>query len=382
MAECIIARGGGSGGGTPIPPPDYGIVNIRTILAGNNGIIRPAVYCNDGGNITQYTSDINGYCEFKVKSGQATFNYTYGTGYIDVSNSSTTSITINAGETKNLTMYLPNTYPRINYTRNSSVRFLTTNYVWVWCYGGGGGGYGDWRGTNVSYGGGGGGYSWANVPVNHNTTYRITVGAGGKGSWCENNTATPYDEDLNLHIRHNGESGGTSSFGTLVSATGGGGGSPIGPGVGGIGSTLNGGNGKSRNYLGNILSISDQFNMACGGGGCDTNADRDMNVGGINSWNNEYYVLHKGGVPLNNIDGQTTWGGNGGDGGGWWKRYNYSTGSWQYGLSSATDGEGGNNYAAGGGGGGGLISQGWQYWNRYADGGDGGNGLVSIYCRR
>lgn len=81
--------------------------------------------------------------------------------------------------------------------------------------GGGGGGYG---GTGGAGGGGAGGsVAWGIFRILPRTTFTITIGAGGAGG-----TAAGV----------NGSSGGTTSFGSLVSAPGGGGGGSTASGLG------------------------------------------------------------------------------------------------------------------------------------------------------
>ncbi|CAD5677469.1 phage tail protein [Escherichia coli] len=88
--------------------------------------------------------------------------------------------------------------------------------------GGGSGGYPSISSTNAAGGGGGGGggVSESVIDLTGIDTVTITVGSGGKGQ----NTSA-----------RNGNPGGTSSFGTYLSATGGYGGGQISGGVGGEG---------------------------------------------------------------------------------------------------------------------------------------------------
>jgi hypothetical protein len=81
----------------------------------------------------------------------------------------------------------------------------------VTVYGGGGGGNWNW-----SSWGGNGGMMQAFVTVTPGTAYTVTVGAGGGGGGA-------------------GSPGGTSSFGSLVSATGGGGGPNVSNAIGSMG---------------------------------------------------------------------------------------------------------------------------------------------------
>ncbi len=79
---------------------------------------------------------------------------------------------------------------------------------------GGGGGYCIDNQSNAT-GGGGGGYAEKILSVSPGTSYSVTVGTGGQGGWYDgNNTGTQFTA----------QSGGSSSFAALVSATGGSGG--------------------------------------------------------------------------------------------------------------------------------------------------------------
>jgi hypothetical protein len=93
----------------------------------------------------------------------------------------------------------------------------------VW---GGGGGGGGCNGTAQASGGSGGGYSEGSYVVVPGTVYTVTVGLGGLGG-----SGAPS----------NGASGGTSSFASFNSATGGGPG--FGSASGGQGTTSSGGTG-------------------------------------------------------------------------------------------------------------------------------------------
>ncbi|MFK0207990.1 hypothetical protein [Agrobacterium sp. NPDC090283] len=114
----------------------------------------------------------------------------------------------------------------------------------VWGAGGGGGGN---QSNGAGGGGGGGGYAEGHVAVTPGTPVNVTVGAGGTGGAGN----TTYGD---------GAAGGTSSFGSAVSATGGGGGKGApnnsqgvsgggGNGVGGHIQTA-GGQGSSGTFIG------------------------------------------------------------------------------------------------------------------------------------
>jgi hypothetical protein len=193
--------------------------------------------------------------------------------------------------------------------------------IMVAAWGGGGGGgasYGQYSGG----GGGGGGFGQGVFSVTPGTLFTVTVGAGG--SLGSPSGTTP-------------QSGGTTSFGSLLSASGGGAsqnaGLATGPQIGGLGGTSS----ATLNITG-----------AQGSGGATGSS-----VSSASSSNQAYPAGGAGGAA----------GGNGGGGGGG-GRGNYS--------SSYAPNPGANGAAPGGGGGGGGTS-----WS--SSGGSGGNGLIVVY---
>ena len=252
-----------------------------------------------------------------------------------------------AGSFNVLTITLPivgeNSIIRI--TSSKTVKFSkAVKTVDVCCVGGGGGGSGGsghhGRNGSTSYvpasfkgkgGAGGNIVNSYNISVTANTSYAISVGAGGVGS----NTLI-YDASYYGEEKHNpGGQGGSTTF-LSVTATGGGGATS----TSGVGTSSNGGNGGSGNATG--TEFNDGSTYYSGGG---------ANGGG------------RGQTPPS---GGTPYGGNGG--------YTYS-GSSTYGVA------GGNGLGAGGGGGGGNAnpsgssSSAFDYMTK---GGNGASGLVAI----
>lgn len=127
-------------------------------------------------------------------------------------------------------------YQSTNWTAPAGVSSVK---VRVWGAGGGGGYSVDNQGACT--GGGGGGYAEKILSVSPGSIYAVTVGVGGLGGWYDgNNTGTQFTA----------QSGGSSSFAALVSATGGGGGinvSQTGNYTGGSGGS---GSGGDLNYTG------------------------------------------------------------------------------------------------------------------------------------
>lgn len=148
------------------------------------------------------------------------------------------------------------------------------NPVHVICMGGGGGGatsYNEAASTarGIPYGGAGGSgrFVETDVVLTPNTYYAVQIGAAG-------DDGTPTS--TTLYSIANGKSGGTTTFGTLVSAPGGQGGQGVNGGYGGSGGggaygygSTNGGNG-GRGY---------EFGGGGGGGSASGTSDETSNAG-------------------------------------------------------------------------------------------------------
>lgn len=242
-------------------------------------------------------------------------------------------------------------------TSSKTVKFSkAVKSVDVCCVGGGGGG----SGGSGHHGRGGGSSQYAqasfkgkggaggnivnsyNISVTANTSYAISVGAGGVGS----NTLI-YDASYYGEEKHNpGGQGGSTTF-LSVTATGGGGATS----TSGVGTSSNGGNGGSGNATG--TEFDDGITFYSGGGA------------------NGGYPVYEQGRPtiISGPVGGSPYGGYGG--------YTDNSGS-----SSQTHGvAGGNGLGAGGGGGGGNAnpngssSEAFYYMTK---GGNGASGLVAI----
>ena len=168
--------------------------------------------------------------------------------------------------------------------------------------GGGGGATGGPKGKNDTgncFGGGGGGAGGTAIKiidVEPGQLFNVTVGTGGVGG--------TYTDDDTLVTMH-GQDGGTSSFGSEVSATGGGGGicaSPLAPttgkvpGSGGVGGNgvggdvnIKGGNGgnsiiptdlSNKSVVGGFGGGGASFGGGDGGDGCDAPNDSGQLLSG------------------------------------------------------------------------------------------------------
>lgn len=241
-------------------------------------------------------------------------------------------------------------------TSSKTVKFSkAVKTVDVCCVGGGGGGSGGsghhGRNGSTSYiqrsftgkgGAGGNIVSSYNISVTANTSYAISVGAGGVGSDTLLYDASYYGEE-----KHNpGGQGGSTTF-LSVTATGGGGATS----TSGAGTSSNGGNGGSGNATG--TEFNDGSTYYSGGG---------ANAGS---------PVYESGRPtiISGPVGGSPYGGYGG--------YTDNSGS-----SSQTHGvAGGAGRGAGGGGGGGNAytsgdsSSAFDYMTK---GGNGASGLVAI----
>ena len=230
---------------------------------------------------------------------------------------------------------------------------ITTSQKWtvpegvteieVRLFGGGGGGYGS--GYGAGGGGGGGGFmAYDKILVTPGTSYNITIGAGGYGR----DMYSSYDE---------GDTGGTTSFGKLLSAGGGFGGKDK---VGGDGGT--------------------------GGGGADSGTSVSYGTGGSGSYGGAgggytvatagVYGGASGQVGIDSMHGimahtaselNAHWLLTGGGGGG----YKANGGN----ADSDKDGD---DYQASGGGGGGFMGGHGGDGYRHAGGGGGGYGSIKL----
>lgn len=258
-----------------------------------------------------------------------------------------------------LTVTLPivgeNAITRI--TSSKTVKFSkAVKTVDVCCVGGGGGG----SGGSGHHGRGGGSSQYApasfkgkggaggnivnsyNISVTANTSYAISVGAGGVGSDTLIYDASYYGEE-----KHNpGGQGGSTTF-LSVTATGGGGATS----TSGVGTSSNGGNGGSGNATG--TEFNDGATYYSGGGA----------NGGSPVYAQGRPTIISGPV------GGSPYGGYGG--------YTDNSGS-----SSQTHGvAGGNGLGAGGGGGGGNANpngSSTEAFSYMTKGGNGASGLVAI----
>lgn len=248
--------------------------------------------------------------------------------------------------------------------------------------GAGGGGKGD---SAPFYSGAGGGYAHGVFDVTPGQSYSVTVGNGGYGGFS-------------------GTDGQSSSFGALISATGGKGGGSAGGGAvsGGVGVggdfQASGGNGNNQSgggaagsQLGNGGTSTHQGGAAVGGigapfwhgaspfgsssaaGGPDVTGIEEVGVGANGAVNRINAVIRfpfdgfTGGGGTYNSSGAGGKGGPGAGGGG-----GNPSGGGGFGGGGGAGGGTGNNGKGGIGGGGGVGSGPGQY------GGDGGNGIVIV----
>ena len=132
-------------------------------------------------------------------------------------------------------------------------------YVRVRLWGGGGGSFRD-SGSSDTFGGGGGGFALKICKVSPGDSVSVTVGAAG--------------EFLDRGIP--GSDGGTSSFGSFFSATGGEGGSSSGPSLGGegIGGDINFKGGGTLFATGGIESTGGSSGSLLGNGSSPDNPQR------------------------------------------------------------------------------------------------------------
>lgn len=335
MAECIIARGGGSSNRQDIPIySDRCSVVVTVKDLDNTPITDLSVHCNDGGTWYNYHTNENGQCLFTTNSGTAVVtaqNFSINGNYKWIDMTPTTSnIDAPVGTAKNFTMTMSwynnfhatvmtsNIYNKQCYENNYKFRHYTHANAFI----GGGGGH---SGGNERYPGGGGGaggvYIANNISINLNQNYKFYCAKGG--NW--------YTRNSTGSLTWQGESGGSSTaFG--FTATGGAGGTNA--GVGGEGGT--GTNTGARGGNNNKAGVNSSFSNFGGGG-----------AGTLYSYNTSHTSLD-GGTPFGGDSGVSVWGSNGrltGNGMG----YNASGpggggGAWPYQVdnySSSAGGKGG-----------------------------------------
>jgi len=193
--------------------------------------------------------------------------------------------------------------------------------------GGGGGGTGWEAGYGAGGGGGGGGYKEVLAQEVLAGSYTITVGNGGSRAWGQGTVG--------------GQSGGASSFGTLISVSGGGGGAGSEQTTGktggsGGGGFMNGGIGGSaisgQGYPGGTSSNPSNYRASGGGGAGSAGGNATESSGGDG-----------GNGKASSITGTSIYRSAGGAGGCTWNPQNYN-------------GIGYGNAGSGGQGGGGGVS--------------------------
>lgn len=255
---------------------------------------------------------------------------------------------------------------------------------------GGGGGGGAWLGG----GGGGGGVTASNaLTVTPGSSYNVTVGVGGSGARMGPGGTTAAAAFVA------GTNGGSSSFGSSVTALGGGVGAtdgqsmqPAGTGsgvaTGGGGSTLNYGPGTGTVTAGGAAGKSDQPHPTGGGGGAGGN--------GVAGASSSPFASGAGGAgKLSSITGSDAYygGGGGGSAHGTWPTETFLSGTNTPGAGGAGGGGAGGQVTTaalntvvtgehgtdGQGGGGGGSANYWIADTTYGSvGGDGGDGTVIV----
>lgn len=264
---------------------------------------------------------------------------------------------------------------------------IINNMVYVWIFGGGGssGFYsvGDVMSNDYTSWSGGGGGGWMNnatLTLTQGTRISIIIGNGAVSP-----TSNFY-----------GDSGGTTSFGTYLSANGGGGGYG---GNGGNGGSGGGGVNRNNGGIGYQFGGGGGYRVKTGGSfGGNGGNQLILAENGINTytWNNVIGETGQSGIGGGAYGGGGGYGGNGGKG-------MYGSGAWSggggggYGCSGSDGFSGqtksifdyyGTHYMGGGGGGYGNINKIGQFAYAYGEGygisgGQGGNGvcIIQYYTR-
>lgn len=312
MSEAIIARRRGGGND----------IDLSGVNAGPAQVLSPYTYMANNGILTTGTMVNRGSLTKTIEVGNS---YSYSAGYY-------TGGTITAS---NAYKYKTEV---ITYNTNWVVPAAKNNSFDVLAYGAGGGGS-----SRYSCGGGGGWMNRKTLILTPGTSITITIGVGG----------LPYNG------KGDGDSGGTTSFGSYISANGGGGG--VWDGGGGSGGS--GGSGGGGAYQG---GIGYQF----GNGG----------------WGNGYKYATNGTNTASYSNVPSQFRGWGRKGNNWSTSQDncWSAGGGGYGGNGGDAWDSGGLYFFAGGGGGGGLGDGGSKDKAAGIGagggpeGQGGNGIVII----
>ena len=249
---------------------NYGTIVVSLLNPDNTPIVGSTIQMVDaGGGILNYTSNNQGKCLFKTQAGQATFNdYSYP-GYIDLIRPSNITVDCPVGSVSSIKLQRTirgNGY-KVQITSNQNVKFSNfIDSVNVHLSGGGGGSarphgrcntifYANMMYRTMSFVinnniyGGPGGNAYDNYSIINptaDTNYQVNIGAGGYANSLGLSSASNYrlgsagsqlwvndlgtnrfsitESNMNSWFFQNGSSGGTSRFGSILSAIGGAGG--------------------------------------------------------------------------------------------------------------------------------------------------------------
>lgn len=228
--------------------------------------------------------------------------------------------------------------------------------AFIQCWGPGGSGGKSTVQGNGAYGGGGGNYVERWVPLSSlSSTESVSVGAGGAA----------------VAVAGNGNNGGNTTFGSILTAYGGGGGqggAAAGGQVGGAGAGASGAgsSGTGGDPLGGATGSPGGFSLFGGGGGAANGGIGGASLYGGGGGGSQATTNAQG-----KVGGASTYGGGGGGGRGW-VQAGGAGGVSQFGGNGGAGGQGGTNGTAGvqpGGGGGGAES---------SNSGKGGDGRVRV----
>lgn len=245
-----------------------GLIYIKVIDSNGNPIEGVKV----GGLLSSPSTNSSGTVVGVFQADPLTFT----SPYADISNGTANGASY-VGTTNVLTVTLQSIADNsvLRYRSSSVVKFSNNvSNIDVCCVAGGGGGGGCDKGLSYSQaaggGGGGGIVNSMNLAITANQSYDIIVGAGGS-------SGSIVDEIWYPDI--NGSQGGTSSFGSLVQANGGGGGKyandayaggvagATGCGNGGKGGDARTGTGNNGSSNTTISEFNDNITFYSGGGG-------------------------------------------------------------------------------------------------------------------
>ena len=250
--------------------------------------------------LKMYASNINqGYTEYTTTSGtlNAAFPVDYAGAWVDISAGSNVLVTITQTASTLSPAEIDSSFAPTLDTITTTGTYNSTGLLYVMAVGGGGGGGGATTQGSTTPGGGGGSGGVTPKLVFTNTAQSVTLGAAGNAG----------------ALTQNGGSGGSTTFGSLVTANGGTGGTRGNDGGQGGAAPSGGGAGGNPGAAGTastaFTAITTGTTGGGGGGNSGTGAGSGIGTGGNGGFRSSSYATENG-------NSATGYGAGGGGGGG------------------------------------------------------------------